>query len=495
MSRRAALAVAAAMLAPLPALAQTASAPPPNAHVATLYRGGPAELRETRPVALDGPADVLIARDLPDGALGDSLAARFLPAAGGAAVVPDTLALQEAEAEPAALLARMVGREITWLTRNPATGAEEEITGLLRSAGRGWPVIERADGALEVLPPGRLLLRRPPADLALQRSVAVRFVAPVTTGTLQLRYETPSLGWDARYDGVLREDGAQLRLSADYLIRNDGAEDVLNAAVTLVAGDVPRAGGGGPGPQADAAMQARAMSAESAGPPQAQAVGDRQLYRLAAPIDLPGRSTVRRVLMGETAVPVTRRYVLEGRGEAWPGRVESGEELLRPHVRLTLANAADGPLARPLPAGTITVRAPDASTASADRPGAGLSTRLLAEARLPDLPVGAAATLDLGAAFDVTARRTMTAFEWRGPDEQRRNGPRPYEAEHEIILKNAKDAAVTVDVVERFNAPWTILQTSHPAQTADAGAARFAVEIPARAETALTYRVRVGGED
>lgn len=498
MTRRAALLIAAvAALAPASAalqtafaptaFAQTASAPPANGHVATLYRGGPAELRETRPVALDGPADVLIARGLPDGADGASLEARFLPAAGGAAIIPDALALQEAEAEPAELLHRMVGREITWLTRNPVTGAEEEITGRLRSAGRGWPVVERADGALEVLPPGRLLLKRPPADLALERSAAARFVEPVTTGTLLLRYRTPMLSWDARYDGVLSEDGSTLTLSADFLIRNDGLKDVVNAAVTMVAGDVPRAEGGGPQPKAEA-MSLRMAADSAGGPPQAQAAGDRQLFPLAAPIDLPGRSTVRRPLLLQEAVPVTRRYVLEGRGEAWPGRAESGAELLRPRVEVTLKNAADGPLARPLPAGVISVRAPEAAP---EQPGAGFSTRLLAEARLPDLPVGAETVLALGEAFDVTARRTLTAFDWVGPADER-TGRRPYEAEHEIHLKNAKDAAVTVQVVERFNGPFTLLSASHPADRREAGVAVFAVEIPARAETALTYRVRVG---
>lgn len=496
MSRRAAFLIAAALFAPAAAFAQTAfaqtaSTPPANGHEATLYRGGPAELRETRPIALDGPADVLIARGLPDDAEGESLEARFLPAAGGAAIVPDALALQEAEAEPGELLRRMVGREITWLTRNPATGAEEEITGRLRSAGRGWPVIERADGALEVLPPGRLLLERPPADLALERSAAVRFVEPVTTGTLLLRYRTAALSWDARYDGVLSEDGSTLTLSADYLIRNDGLKDVVNAAVTMVAGDVPRADGGGPQPKAEA-MSLRMAADAAGGPPPAQASGDRQLFALAAPIDLPGRSTVRRPLLLQETVPVTRRYVLEGRGEAWPGRAESGAELLRPQVEVTLANAADGPLARPLPAGVISVRAPEAAPqTSPQRPGAGFPTRLLAEARLPDLSVGAETVLALGEAFDVTARRTLTAFEWVGPADER-SGRRPYEAEHEIHLKNAKDAAVTVQVVERFNGPFTMLSASHPADRSQAGVAVFAVEIPARAETALTYRVRVG---
>ena len=302
-------------------------APAAERHEIVLYRDGPAEVTEARPLDLTDPAARLVAADLPEGAHDDSLSAALLPANGDLRH-PTAVTLQAAEAGVGDLLARLVGEEIRWLTRDPASGTEAEIRGILRAASGGRLVVER-DGGLEVLPPGRLRLD---PDLALSRSATVALDAPPGASTLFLRYATDGLAWDVRYEAVLAEDGSALTLAGDYLIRNASGHDYRAAALRLVAGDVPRVAGPRPvrKQEAQAMMATRALS--DAGPPTAEPAGDRQVFAIADRVALAGNSTVRRPLMAPVRLPADRRYVLEGQGEAWPGRLGAAEDLLRPRV-------------------------------------------------------------------------------------------------------------------------------------------------------------------
>lgn len=485
------LVITIALALPFPGSAQERGvpAPPADSVEITLYRAGPAEVLESRPLALAAPARRLLARHLPAGAESESLSAWIAPV-GEAPTPARSVAVQEAEASESGLLRRLIGREIAWLTRNPASGAEEVLTGVLRAASGGRPVVER-DGALEVLPAGRLRLDPAPAGLALTRTAAVEGAAPAGASRLLLRYRLAGMNWDARYEAVLAEDGRSLRLQGAYLLRNAGPDAIRNAAVTLVAGDVPRVAVPGPRPMRAEAVQARGLALSSdAGPPQAAATGDRQVYRLEGAIDLPAASTLRRVLIAPSEIPAERRYVLEGRGEAWPGppahRAGGAAARLRPRVEVAFENAADGPLGAPLPAGVVAVRAP--APGGADAP----ATLLLAEAALPATAVGERVVLDLGEAFDVSARRRLTEYREIGAPDPR-TGRRAYEAAHEIRLLNAKEMPVTVEIVERFGGEWRILDASREPAPADAEAARFRLDVPAGGEAALTYRVRVGG--
>lgn len=467
----------------------TVPVPAADAHDIVLYRDGPAEVTEARPLALPDGARRLVADGLPETAADDSLSAALVPSESAAAILPEAVTLQAAETQAHGLLARLVGQEITWLVPNPSAGpgepAERAITGILRAAGAGEPVVER-DGGLEVLPPGRLRLDSIPADLALNRSATVDIEAPPGTSTLFLRYTAGGLAWDARYAVEVAHDGVSVRFSGDYLIVNTSREDYESARLRLVAGDVPRIAR--PHPVQKEAMQPmayRTMSAADSGggPPSVAAVGERQIFSVSRPVTLAGNSTVRRPLFKSVTLPAERHYRLTGQGEAWIGRAPDESERLRPRVEVTFVNDADGPLARPLPAGEVSVRAPD---------DVALSTLLLAEARMPATAVGERVALDLGEAFDVGARRRLASFEWRGePDE--RTGRRPYTARHEIVLTNAKKTPVTVDILDRFNGEWEVTDSSHPVTRADARTASFEVEVPAGGETTFTYTVRAGG--
>ena len=93
--------------------------------------------------------------------------------------------------------------------------------------------------------------------------------------------------------------------------------------------------------------------------------------------------------------------------------------------------------------------------------------------------------LTLGNAFDVTAEKKMT-------NSSRNNSAKQSEETYEIVLKNAKDEAVKVDVIETFYG-WSnlkIVSNSHKFEKKDSNNIVFEVDVPAKSETKVSYKVK-----
>ena len=99
-------------------------------------------------------------------------------------------------------------------------------------------------------------------------------------------------------------------------------------------------------------------------------------------------------------------------------------------------------------------------------------------------PVGEKVTLTVGLAADITSERRQTDF--------RRDGlpKNVVETAHRITLRNAKDEAMTVDVVENIPGDWRMLEESQPHTKRSAAQAEWKITVPAGGEANLTYRVR-----
>ncbi|HAJ22823.1 MAG TPA: DUF4139 domain-containing protein, partial [Rhodospirillaceae bacterium] len=112
------------------------------------------------------------------------------------------------------------------------------------------------------------------------------------------------------------------------------------------------------------------------------------------------------------------------------------------------------------------------------------------EDMISHLPIGATAELSLGQAFDVTAARKVISYETTGVGQDHR--PDPYRATHEITLKNGRDTAVEVTLVESlYGQKWSISDASIEPEAKAADSVRWIVPVPAQGETVLTYTVRV----
>jgi hypothetical protein len=169
---------------------------------------------------------------------------------------------------------------------------------------------------------------------------------------------------------------------------------------------------------------------------------------------------------------------LAGGSHYYQGRYSDLGEKQKVAVLVEVDNRKTARLGMPLPKGVVRVY-------KQDRGG---QPQFIGEDRIDHTPENETVRLKLGDAFDVTASRKQTDFRKLGGDGRYNYR---FESAFEIQLKNAKDEAVTVTVVEPVPGDWKVLAESQKHKKGAANAAVWAVPVPAKGETTLTYRVEV----
>lgn len=131
----------------------------------------------------------------------------------------------------------------------------------------------------------------------------------------------------------------------------------------------------------------------------------------------------------------------------------------------------------PLPGGTVRFY-------QTDRYG---NQQFLGESQMSHTPSDETVSLKMGESFDVTGSRKQTEYKLLPSKD---SSVRTYESAYDIVLKNAKDKSVTVQVREPIPGNWQILQENYP-HTRDGMVAVWSVRVPANGQATLNYRVRV----
>src|SRR5262249_37930444 len=90
--------------------------------------------------------------------------------------------------------------------------------------------------------------------------------------------------------------------------------------------------------------------------------------------------------------------------------------------------------------------------------------------------------LNLGQAFDVTARSRQTDYQ--------KLGAHSYEVAFSVEIKNAKKEAITATVLEVIPGEWKMVEESLSHTSPNSNQAQWAVPVPAEGKTVLTYRLR-----
>jgi hypothetical protein len=105
------------------------------------------------------------------------------------------------------------------------------------------------------------------------------------------------------------------------------------------------------------------------------------------------------------------------------------------------------------------------------------------EDRIDHTPKDEKVRLRMGNAFDVVGERVQTDYSVVSG--------RVFESSYRITLRNHKQNAIVVEVVEPMTGDWEILQSSLPSEKRDAQTAVFSLPVAVDGEAVLTYRVRV----
>jgi hypothetical protein len=119
--------------------------------------------------------------------------------------------------------------------------------------------------------------------------------------------------------------------------------------------------------------------------------------------------------------------------------------------------------------------------------GAG-NAQFVGEDRIDHTPKNERVRLKLGEAFDVTADKKQTDFRRREPTNR---ASYVHESAYEIVLRNAKQEAVTVVVREPVPGDWSMLEETQRHRKVAAGPAEWNIRVPAQGSTTLRYRVLV----
>jgi len=273
-----------------------------------------------------------------------------------------------------------------------------------------------------------------------------------------LSYLTSGIEWSADYTAILDREERSLELAGWATIVNRSGASFDRAKVSLVAGEVHRAGetpDRGP-----AAEEVPAPASASSPSPQLFAYHE---YALEGSWKLDHLASVQAPLIGPARMEARRTYRYDG--------ARDGSKV---RVQIEFENTKASGLGLPLPEGRIRIYSagPDASSLGA----------LVGEDRIPHTAAGEHVKLLSGIAFDLVGDRERVSHT--------RVSRNVTEDQFRIRLRNQGTKAATVTVLENLYGNWEITQKSSEFRKRDADSAEFDVPVPAGKESVLTFTVR-----
>jgi len=437
----------------------------------TIYNDNLALVKDARQVGLDSQLNRLAWREVSAQMRPETAQLRNL-------TTPQGFRLQEQNFDfdlltPQKLLEKYLGKEVTVINVNPATGEETRETATVLATNGG--VVLRFADRIETGVPGRLAYAGVPDNLRDKPTLVVSLINPMAgPQNLELSYLTGGLSWRADYVAELNERDDQLDLNGWVTLTNRSGATYPNAKLQLVAGDLNLVREPQPSPRDMMTMAAKVAEAADM---QQESLFEYHLYTLQRPTTLAENQTKQVALMSASRVPVDKEFLLQGANYYYSGQYGELGQKMKVGVFVEFSNKGEG-LGIPLPKGVIRLYKKDSQG----------NAQFVGEDRVDHTPKNETVRLKLGEAFDLTADKKQTDF-------QKLAGTGRYnyvfESAYQIVLKNAKKEAVTVTVREPMPGDWTMVSESLPHTKAASGTAEWKVKVPAEGSTTLTYRVRV----
>ena len=481
MIRKTASLMIAAVLAGQYALAQNSETVSEQGdHLAvTIYNESLAMVREKRQIPLQAGINRIALRDV------------------SANIMPETASIVASNGAPlqlleqnfdfdllteASLLNKYVGKKVTAIRTNRATGEEtrEEATIL---AYNDSVVLQYADRIeTRIAPDVRLSFADVPGNLRDRPTLLVDLnAAQEGEQEVDISYLTSGLSWKADYVATLANDEKSLNLAGWVTLTNQSGTTYNDAQLQLVAGDVNmappeynRKGGVG--------YAVAPMALEAAPAMQQEELFEYHLYTLPRSTTIANNQNKQVALLSAANVPVEKEYRLQGADYWYYNSFENESPELgdkrKVDVFMQFDNKEESQLGLPLPKGIVRVYKNDRN----DR------AQFIGEDRVDHTAKNDTVRLKLGSAFDITGT-------WKHLDGKIIDGKisrkRTYEGSYSIELANAKQEEVVVKVVEPIPGSWEIVEESHAHNKASAYLAEWRVPVPAEGKTTLTYKVKI----
>jgi hypothetical protein len=374
--------------------------------------------------------------------------------------------------EPDKLLHKYVGRNVTLVRRRQDGGTtrEEEVQARLLSYNNG-PVWQIGNEIVTGLHADHIRFPELPGNLYSRPTLV--WTLRNTGGPKQrveASYLAGKLAWNADYVLTVGRDDKSADLDGWVTLQNGSGTAFRNARLQLVAGDLNRVR------QVLAEVAVDTMARRAAAPQalKQEAFSDYHLYTLDRRTTINNNETKQVSLLTGSAVPVQKRYVVEGQAFYYHNAQHPGAPIKDVvQVYYQFRNEQRAGLGMPMPGGTVRVY-------QADSTG---GIHFVGEDAIAHTPKDETLKLKIGNAFDVVCERRQVDF--------RQIGERTYEFEYDIALRNHKGVPVTVEINEPVGGTWRMLRSSHKWTKTSAWAAQFEVPVAAEGAASLKYRIRV----
>ena len=366
---------------------------------------------------------------------------------------------------PQKLLEKYVGQEINVLK----DGVEVPIT--ILSANNG--VVYRMGGRIFTDFPGKLIFPSLPANFTPKPTLVWLLENQIAQPQqVEASYLTRGINWKADYVTVLDKDDRQIDLTGWVTLENSSGATYRNARLKLVAGDVNRVVEQW-GDRAGMVARELASKPASSSAFTEQGFFEYHLYSLQRPTTIKNNQTKQVSLLAANNVPVTKRFLYYGAEDYY--RTQYGElgSNQKVGVYVEIANTKEHRLGMPLPKGTMRVYKADADG----------SLQFIGEDRIDHTPKDETIKIKMGDAFDIVAERKQT--DWK------KISRNTYEVAFEVKLRNHKEEAVTVSVIEPIPGDWKMVAASHEHKKVEAHTVQFDVPVKKDQEATLQYRVRL----
>ncbi len=358
---------------------------------------------------------------------------------------------------PQKLLDRYVGREVTLVVRQLENNTERfvERKATLLSHNEGGTVW-RIDNQIVINPSitGEIRFPEIPENL-IARPTLVWLLDSASAGAqdVESAYLTNGISWRADYVLAVNAQDNGGDLNGWVTINNQSGAGYRDAEINLIAGDVHRA------PQtirSEEAFRTMEMAAKAPQQFEERAFFEYHLYRLQRRATVKDRETKQIGFLTASDLKLQKEYRLNGQAYYYRQQLAPGEPLRdRVEVALTFKNETANHLGMPLPAGIVRVYKSDSQAGQ----------QFIGEDRLEHTPKDESVRVRVGDAFDIVAERKQIDY--------RVLGPRLYEMEYEVVVRNHKKEPASITVNEPIGGDWQIIRYSYPAQKTAAFADRL----------------------
>jgi len=384
---------------------------------------------------------------------------------------------------PQKLLEKYVGKTVSIIKTNPATGLEttEQATVLSANNGTVLKIGNRIETGLPANT-SRIVYGDVPENLRDRPTLVTKLNSKTSAEQMvELSYLTGGLGWKADYVAELNAKEDSLDLSGWVTLTNTSGATYSNAKLQLVAGNVNLINSNVHTKQI--AYGATDALGASPAPMKAESLFEYHLYTLDHPTTIAENQTKQVALLSAFGIPARKELVLRGASHYYSSSYSNLGQKLKVSTFIEFDNKEASKLGIPIPKGVIRAYKKDNLE----------NAQFIGEDNIEHVAKNETVRFKAGESFDVTATKKQTDFKFlQNPvDQSNRVKTRTYESAYEVVLKNAKKERISITVEEPIPGDWQMLFLSHPNQKASSNTAVWKIEIPAEGKTTLSYRVQV----